>query len=163
MSHSQFHGIDAILRHAWLNLWDKHMTTGRINQVTILNHSAGARGDPPEGRRHVNVTVRAAPSPKPLADAFGTLPKGRWLSARFRVVGTRRSAARRRAPARQGRGTPRRPIRLPPPSSPARRPRRRPSGFSAARSRRLDAPSGGDVRLVMPCYGQIRVDASTRI
>ena len=24
-----------ILRHAWLNLWDKHMTTGRINQVTI--------------------------------------------------------------------------------------------------------------------------------
>ena len=23
-----------ILRHAWLNLWDKHMTTGRINQVT---------------------------------------------------------------------------------------------------------------------------------
>ena len=26
-----------ILRHAWLNLWDKHMTTGRINQVTILN------------------------------------------------------------------------------------------------------------------------------
>ena len=23
-----------ILRHAWLNLWDKRMTTGRINQVT---------------------------------------------------------------------------------------------------------------------------------
>ena len=23
-----------ILRHAWLNLWDKHMTTGRINQVS---------------------------------------------------------------------------------------------------------------------------------
>ena len=23
-----------ILTHAWLNLWDKHMTTGRINQVT---------------------------------------------------------------------------------------------------------------------------------
>ena len=22
------------LRHAWLSLWDKHMTTGRINQVT---------------------------------------------------------------------------------------------------------------------------------
>ena len=36
MSHSQFHSIDLfILRHAWLNLWDKHMTTGRINQVTI--------------------------------------------------------------------------------------------------------------------------------
>ena len=25
-----------ILRHAWLNLWDKHMTTGRINQVTTF-------------------------------------------------------------------------------------------------------------------------------
>ena len=36
MSHSQFHSIEAfILRHAWLSLWDKHMTTGRINQVTI--------------------------------------------------------------------------------------------------------------------------------
>ena len=23
------------LRHAWLNLWDKHMTTGRINQIAI--------------------------------------------------------------------------------------------------------------------------------
>ena len=35
MSHSQFHSIEAfILRHAWLSLWDKHMTTGRINQVT---------------------------------------------------------------------------------------------------------------------------------
>ena len=35
MSHSQFHSIETfILRHAWLNLWDKHMTTGRINQVT---------------------------------------------------------------------------------------------------------------------------------
>ena len=36
MSHSQFHSMNLfILRHAWLNLWDKHMTTGRINQVTI--------------------------------------------------------------------------------------------------------------------------------
>ena len=39
MSHSQFHCIKSfILRHAWLNLWDKHMTTGRINQVTILKN-----------------------------------------------------------------------------------------------------------------------------
>ena len=37
MSHSQFHCIDLlILRHAWLSLWDKHITTGRINQVTIV-------------------------------------------------------------------------------------------------------------------------------
>ena len=37
MSHSQFHCIKSfILRHAWLNLLDKHMTTGRINQVTFI-------------------------------------------------------------------------------------------------------------------------------
>ena len=37
MSCTQFHGIKMfILRHAWLNLWDKHMTTGRINQVTFV-------------------------------------------------------------------------------------------------------------------------------
>ena len=37
MSHSQFHSTNLfILRHAWLNLWDKHMTTGRINQITIM-------------------------------------------------------------------------------------------------------------------------------
>jgi hypothetical protein len=38
MSRSQFYSIKLfILRHAWLNLWDKHMTTGRINQVTFLS------------------------------------------------------------------------------------------------------------------------------
>ena len=39
MSHSQFRSKKLILRHAWLNLWDKHMTTGRINQViaTLLS------------------------------------------------------------------------------------------------------------------------------
>ena len=37
MSCTQFHCIKMfILRHAWLNLWDKHMTTGRINQVTFV-------------------------------------------------------------------------------------------------------------------------------
>ena len=41
MSHSQFHSTNLfILRHAWLNLWDKHMTTGRINQVTIVRTAA---------------------------------------------------------------------------------------------------------------------------
>lgn len=35
MSHSQFRRIILILTHAWLNLWDKHMTTGRINQVSL--------------------------------------------------------------------------------------------------------------------------------
>ena len=43
MSHSQFHSINLfILRHAWLNLWDKHMTTGRINQVTTFQSAFAA-------------------------------------------------------------------------------------------------------------------------
>ena len=36
MSHSQFHCKTLTLRHAWLSLWDKHMTTGRINQITYV-------------------------------------------------------------------------------------------------------------------------------
>ena len=41
MSHSQFHSIEAfILRHAWLNLWDERMTTGRINQIAIVSIDA---------------------------------------------------------------------------------------------------------------------------
>lgn len=38
MSHLQFHYISSlILRHAWLNLWNKHITTGRINQITSFS------------------------------------------------------------------------------------------------------------------------------
>ena len=38
MSHSQFHRTKwFILGHAWLNLLDKHMTTGRINQVAVFS------------------------------------------------------------------------------------------------------------------------------
>ena len=36
-----------VLRHAWLNLWDKHMTTGRINQVSRLEFSSNQRSNPP--------------------------------------------------------------------------------------------------------------------
>ena len=36
MSHLQFQSKRFILRHAWLNLWDERITTGRINQVAIL-------------------------------------------------------------------------------------------------------------------------------
>ena len=39
MSHSQFQSKRFILRHAWLNLWDERMTTGRINQVAILRQN----------------------------------------------------------------------------------------------------------------------------
>ena len=38
MSRSQFHSIKLfILTHAWLNLWDERMTTGRINQIAIFD------------------------------------------------------------------------------------------------------------------------------
>ena len=57
MSHSQFHSTKLfILRHAWLNLWDKHMTTGRINQVTSLKKEkiASSRNRTQEERATVN-------------------------------------------------------------------------------------------------------------
>ena len=44
MSHSQFRCITLILRHAWLSLWDKHMTTGRINQVPIVRFPLRVQG-----------------------------------------------------------------------------------------------------------------------
>ncbi len=45
MSCTQFHSIKLfILRHAWLNLWDKHMTTGRINQVTSQRACSSTKG-----------------------------------------------------------------------------------------------------------------------
>ena len=40
MSRSQFQSKRFILRHAWLNLWDERMTTGRINQIAIF-HTPG--------------------------------------------------------------------------------------------------------------------------
>ena len=52
MSHSQFRNEILILRHAWLNLWDKHMTTGRINQVhTIWHRSTEGR---PKGHSNMH-------------------------------------------------------------------------------------------------------------
>ena len=55
MSHSQFRCIILILRHAWLSLWDKHMATGRINQITIVKRPS--RGKPQEcaGVSFINI------------------------------------------------------------------------------------------------------------
>ena len=44
-----------ILRHAWLNLWDKHMTTGRINQVTISERHPPKQG--PQGFHWTNLVT----------------------------------------------------------------------------------------------------------
>ena len=62
MSHSQFHSTKLfILRHAWLNLWDKHMTTGRINQVTFifayLWPGNASKSAPPLGRRDTPLST----------------------------------------------------------------------------------------------------------
>jgi hypothetical protein len=55
MSHSQFHSTNLfILRHAWLNLWDKHMTTGRINQVTTFLN-AKEHNDTPKQKVNTNT------------------------------------------------------------------------------------------------------------
>ncbi len=37
MSPLQFHNKIFIVKHAWHNLWEGHMTTGRINQVAFTN------------------------------------------------------------------------------------------------------------------------------
>ena len=73
MSHSQFHSTKLfILRHAWLNLWDKHMTTGRINQVTTFQNIAAAMSTkildrPPRGppffRREFVLSVESISNP----------------------------------------------------------------------------------------------------
>jgi hypothetical protein len=55
MSRSQFYSIKLfILRHAWLNLWDKHMTTGRINQVTICQPPLRNDGRMPRGANELH-------------------------------------------------------------------------------------------------------------
>ena len=53
MSRSQSRCMMLILRHAWLNLLDKHMTTGRINQVAVvvLVHDSGQEPSRPQWAR----------------------------------------------------------------------------------------------------------------
>ena len=49
MSRSQSRCMMLILRHAWLNLLDKHMTTGRINQVAVVGGNSQARANSDRG------------------------------------------------------------------------------------------------------------------
>ena len=60
MSRSQSRCMMLILRHAWLNLLDKHMTTGRINQVAVvvLVHDSGRRRPPSPYRGFVTEKHR---------------------------------------------------------------------------------------------------------
>ena len=73
MSRSQFHSIKLfILRHAWLNLWDKHMTTGRINQVTFLTVQAWHPTAPQKRRRWSHA--RHSHSPQRRSTVVGPKP-----------------------------------------------------------------------------------------
>ena len=60
MSHSQFRCIILILRHAWLNLADKRMTTGRINQITILKQNSSTAPSKGLPREELSQVVRFA-------------------------------------------------------------------------------------------------------
>src|SRR3990170_444163 len=97
------------------------MTTGRINQVTILNQRHRRRDDPPKGTG-VSVTI--------------------WQDTPKR--------ARPQAPNPQMRADDRRPIQLPPLSFPKYGPSRERSGFHAAKLRHLRTSSGGDPQPIMP-------------
>ena len=58
MSRLQFRCTILILRHAWLNLWDKHMTTGRINQVAADVTSNEFEAGPGSGSTWVETRLR---------------------------------------------------------------------------------------------------------
>ena len=61
MSHSQFHSTSLlILRHAWLNLWDKRMTTGRINQVNIFRCRITAYATHPSAKPYHTINFRSS-------------------------------------------------------------------------------------------------------
>ena len=65
MSHSQFPRIKIPfeLRLAWLNLRDKHMTTGRINQVSSLRVAAFSRDPSPKNTSSSSSKYSTADSP----------------------------------------------------------------------------------------------------
>ena len=77
MSRSQFQSKRFILRHAWLNLWNERMTTGRINQVATFSPAATSC-HPTRGQQSISVTHTG----KRKNIAFGfTRPLGTVLSS----------------------------------------------------------------------------------
>ena len=71
MSRSQFQSKRFILRHAWLNLWDERMTTGRINQVAIMD---SVQLSPDQIRSNTR------------ADGHRTQPEWLWCSLTWKIV-----------------------------------------------------------------------------
>ena len=84
-----------ILRHAWLNPRDKHMTTGRINQVAA-DTGPSTLAAPGQGRRLAAADGRAAR----VAQHFALVANGRLhgtkVSQLFGTTAPRRTARRRR-------------------------------------------------------------------
>ena len=79
MSRSQFHSIKLfILRHAWLNLWDKHMTTGRINQVTFLSKQETKAHAPPQFAQ-LEARLAAAKHAPPLLALHSLAETKAWM------------------------------------------------------------------------------------
>ena len=91
MSHSQFHSTNLfILRHAWLNLWDKHMTTGRINQVTTFHLPTSQRtwskrpllmvGNHFRSREFINNGWRFKCSIEMLSIVYWQIRASKWIT-----------------------------------------------------------------------------------
>ena len=78
MSHSQFHKYKLlILRHAWLSPLDKHMTTGRINQVSILlSHGSSENAPIPNSFTYV-LLKKVSQVGTCFSQSF--YPKIKWL------------------------------------------------------------------------------------
>ena len=55
MSNSQFPSFRLYYRLAWLKLWDKHMTTGRINQVSDTSNEGRLTREHPYGALYPHV------------------------------------------------------------------------------------------------------------
>ena len=90
MSHSQFRCTILILTHAWLNLWDKHMTTGRINQITTF-----ARHKAPQRKRFTQIAKfcwllceSLAPEGSSMIQAIFFTICASWNAFSDRVIGT---------------------------------------------------------------------------
>ena len=87
MSHSQICYEELSLKHAWLNLWDKHMTTGRINQVFTWLLTPGRHCYP--GRHRFSKVLAAVLTevqqqiPKGNCSVWVTLPQTRHQMQQF--------------------------------------------------------------------------------
>ena len=75
-----------ILRHAWLNLWDKHMTTGRINQVLSEENSNDTAEALPSRfqlqmwNRVSTLVSKLMPNPKSRHELKSGFARATWIT-----------------------------------------------------------------------------------